>query len=33
MSLAYPPEPFSIAGNDILDDMSDVVVDALNAAC
>jgi len=33
MSLAYPPEPFSISGNDILDDMTEVVVDALNSAC
>lgn len=33
VSLAYPPGPFSFTGNGIVEDMVDVVGEALNASC
>ncbi|MEK0156561.1 serine hydrolase domain-containing protein [Arthrobacter oryzae] len=32
-ALAYPPQPFSATGNGIVDDLTDVVEEALNASC
>ncbi len=33
VSLAYPPGPFSIRGDGIVEDLMDVVEEALNASC
>lgn len=33
MSLTYPPGPFGVTDNGLVDDMTETVVEALNAAC